>query len=122
MEPYLISLFTFFLGLFLGHRLALGRDRRKEFNDIAQPIRAVLLKERENPTPYARGPSEIEADLLESAMPFWKRGGFSKALAAYRNAKKKNIVQEAMYGTCSFANTDEIIQHIDYVLHYTTRK
>ena len=54
MEPNLFSLLTFLLGLFLGHRLTLWRDRRKEFNDIAQPIRDVLLKERENPTSKVR--------------------------------------------------------------------
>jgi hypothetical protein len=122
MEPYLLSLFTFFLGLFFGHRLTLWRDQRKEFNDITQPIRAALLKERTNPIPYTAGPSEIDADLLESALPIWKRRGFRKALDAYHQAKKKNIVQEKTYGTCSFANTEEIIQHINYVLHYTTRK
>ena len=46
MEPYLPSLLTFFLGFFIGQRLALTRDSGKEFNEIAQAIRALLLKER----------------------------------------------------------------------------
>lgn len=121
MEPYLLSLFTFFLGLFFGHRLTLWRDRRKEFNDIAQPIRAMLLEEKERPTPYFVGPSEIDADQLESVLSFWQRHRFRNSWNAYRHAKKKSVERDS-YGGCLFGNTDEIIQHIEYVLRYTTRK
>lgn len=34
----LISLFTFLAGLYFGNKRAIGRDRRKEFNDLAEPI------------------------------------------------------------------------------------
>jgi hypothetical protein len=30
------------LGLILGHRLALGRDKRKEYNDIVRPLNKAL--------------------------------------------------------------------------------
>lgn len=121
-QSIVIGLITFLLGLFLGHRLSLGRDLRKEFNEISHPFRVALLRQREYPTPDACIFSEIEADLFESALPFWQRRGFRKTLDAYRNENKKNIVQDQKYGTLSFANTDEIIKHIDYVLNYTARK
>lgn len=35
---YRVSLLTFFLGLILGHRFALGRDKRKEFNSAASEL------------------------------------------------------------------------------------
>ncbi|HGJ5860305.1 MAG TPA: hypothetical protein ACHBX6_11555 [Arsenophonus nasoniae] len=34
----LISIFTFFLGLYIGNKQAIGRDKRKEFNNYAEPI------------------------------------------------------------------------------------
>lgn len=34
----LLSLFTFLAGLYFGNKQAIGRDRRKEFNEIAEPI------------------------------------------------------------------------------------
>ncbi|MEZ9861546.1 hypothetical protein AB4353_00005 [Vibrio breoganii] len=37
-----LSLLTFFLGLFLGHRFALGRDKRKEFNAVANEFDSKL--------------------------------------------------------------------------------
>ena len=45
MEQYLISLLTFCLGTLVGHRLPLWRERRKEFNEIAIPIRITLTKQ-----------------------------------------------------------------------------
>ncbi|QBY44221.1 hypothetical protein [Arsenophonus nasoniae] len=34
----LISLLTFFLGLYIGNKHAIGRDKRQEFNERAEPI------------------------------------------------------------------------------------
>ncbi len=40
---YKISLFTFFLGLFLGHRFTLERDKRKEFNAASEVLREKVF-------------------------------------------------------------------------------
>jgi hypothetical protein len=47
---YILSLLTFFLGLILGHWLAIGRDKRKEFNDNAVVLNSKLYDciERDN--------------------------------------------------------------------------
>lgn len=68
------------MGLLVGNRLALDRDKRKEFNAAAQPIRAWLLKELEHPSPYTHSPNVVEVDAFVSCLPFWKRRGFRKAL------------------------------------------
>lgn len=34
----LISILTFLAGLYIGNRQAIGRDRRKEFNEAAEPV------------------------------------------------------------------------------------
>ncbi|MFK3859280.1 hypothetical protein [Pseudoalteromonas rhizosphaerae] len=35
------------LGWIIGHRLALGREKRKEYNDAIEPIRYSLINEQE---------------------------------------------------------------------------
>lgn len=40
----LISVITFVLGLLAGNWLALGRDKRKEFNETAEPVRLFLKR------------------------------------------------------------------------------
>lgn len=39
------GLLTFFIGLIVGNWLAVSRDRRKEFNEAARPIRTALLQQ-----------------------------------------------------------------------------
>lgn len=46
-----IGLITFFLGLFLGHRLSLGREKRKEKISAAEPIRQWIIERRKRPEP-----------------------------------------------------------------------
>ncbi|MBI0429670.1 hypothetical protein [Pectobacterium parmentieri] len=40
-----ISIVTFIAGMFVGHWLSLGRDKRKEFNAVSDPIRMALLEQ-----------------------------------------------------------------------------
>lgn len=49
---YRFSLLTFFLGLFLGHRFALGRDKRKEFNVVALEFDSKLYDYLESDNSY----------------------------------------------------------------------
>jgi hypothetical protein len=54
-----VGLVTGLIGLLIGNRMAIGRDRRKEFNSFIEPIRILLLRERERPTPYSTIPDKI---------------------------------------------------------------
>lgn len=78
-----VSLLTFALGLFLGHRLTLWRERRKEFNAAAMPIRRWLLDLAESPSPFRRQPSNIEMDAFLSRLSRWKRNKFQSTLNQY---------------------------------------
>jgi hypothetical protein len=120
MDPIFLSLLTFCLGLFVGHRLTLSRDRRKDFNEVAQPLREILLKERCGPSPNSAGIGKVDADRLESVIPIWKRSSFKKAWEAYCKSKEE-IFQDPI-GQPFYKNPENIISHIDNVLNYTKRQ
>jgi len=44
----IINIIIFLSGLIIWNRFAIARDKRKEFNIIAEKIRLDLLKEKEN--------------------------------------------------------------------------
>ena len=43
MDPLLTGIAGILIGGLLGHRLALGRDKRKEYNEVVRPIKQKLL-------------------------------------------------------------------------------
>lgn len=120
-QSVIVGIITFCLGVIFGHRLTLWRDRRKEFNDIAMPIRAALLKERERPSPMVSGLSAVDADALAGVLPFWSRRRFRKHWEGYRDAKHNSVERDSV-GGCYFANTEQIVEHIDRVLSFTRRR
>lgn len=102
MDSVLVGLFTFAAGLLTGHRLSLGRDKRKEFNEAVQPIRAYFLAESENPSAYRKQPPKSELDLLFYKMHAWDRRNLRKALSAFHGEKQaaevRNELGEVLYG------------------------
>ena len=108
------------IGGIFGHRLSLRRDRRKEFNEIAEPIRELLLKERRDRSPYVRGLTKIKVDQLESVLPWWSKRRFRTIWNAYQKSKEQLAVDPV--GGRSYRSFDEIAVHIDRLLRYTKRQ
>jgi hypothetical protein len=102
VTPLLWSAFSFCLGLLLGHRLALGRDRRREFNDAALPVREWLLKETERAGRHR--PSAIQFDTFEACLSPWNRYRFRAALERHRSAIEEQTRGD---GTGGFYFEDE---------------
>ncbi len=121
MEPYLFSLFTFFAGLWLGNRLAIGRDRRKEFNEAAHPIRCWLLGESQSPSPYTERPSAMQIDMFMSYLPAWKRIGFRRRYERQDRERKKAEAQDSM-GSVFFKEEKRIMDAVNGCLKYTKRE
>jgi predicted DNA-binding protein YlxM (UPF0122 family) len=74
---YILSLLTFFLGLILGHWLAIGRDKRKEFNDNAVVLNSKLYDCIERDNTYFL-PTTKELRLFTSYVPLYRRWIYEK--------------------------------------------
>jgi len=118
------ELFTalgFFIGLGLGHWLALGRDKRREFNDAALPIREWLIGQINNPSPMAHYPAAIELDIFIQCLPFWSRRGFSSAYEKQSQERQKALTRDSL-GGASYAEGGRIVEALSRCLPYTERK
>lgn len=80
-------LVTGLIGFILGHRLAIGRDRRNEYNAIADQLRGQLIRLRGAHSHCIRDISEADLDLL------YRRAGRVQA-ARVRKAVRRAIEAE----------------------------
>jgi hypothetical protein len=116
-----ISLLTFLLGLIIGNRLALNRDRRKEFNDFVQPIRSWLLFELEDPSPYRKAPSKIEIDNFLHYLPICKKRKFQVYLTKLEKTREQNSYVDD-FGQVFYRNEEDIKTIVEKCLSYTKKK
>jgi len=116
------SLATGLIGLFVGNWLAIGRDKRKEFNAIAERITIVLLNAREQLYPDAKWPDKIDIHFFREALPFWRRRRFDAALCTYKQAHGDDNTTEDEYGDISYKDTKLVAHCIDRLLKFTRKK
>ena len=121
MNSVLLNIITFLVGLLVGNRLAIGRDKRKEFNEAAQPIRAWLLSEVERPSPYSPRPNVVQIDAFVSYLPFWKRSGFRKAYKR-QDCARQDAMEQDSYGQVSYKDDNHIKEWLNALLRYTKRR
>ncbi len=76
------ALLTFLLGFVISHFTAIWRDRRKEFNAAAAPIRAYLLAQMEQPTLVSGKPTDVEMDLFRQHLSGRQYDQFTRAWAS----------------------------------------
>lgn len=120
MSTAVVSIVTFVLGLLLGHRLALGRDKRKEFNEAAQPVREWLLQEASEPSPYRKQPSRLEMDTFVSCLSSRDRSRFNAALQDYRSECKNE--ESNSYGDVSYGDPERVKEPACRLLPFTDRR
>lgn len=113
-----VSLVSFLLGLLLGNRLAIGRDKRKEFNDLINSIRADLLSIKMHPENNLRGTWIITLTLIREKLPFWKRRGFDVAVENYKKSKGDENQNSDMVGGFNYKDTSLISHAADNLLKY----
>ncbi|MFZ6722530.1 hypothetical protein [Undibacterium sp. Ji49W] len=76
-----ISILTFLVGLLVGNWQAIGRDKRKEFNELTDLTFADLTKCVNNRTIYS---SEIDVARIGPYLSFFDRFNFTKYVKKQR--------------------------------------
>jgi len=117
------SLATGLIGLLVGNRLAIGRDKRKQFNAMAKHITIVLLNARESPFPSDEWPNKTAIHFFREALPFWCRRRFDAALCKCNQARSDdNTTTEDEYGDILYKDTNLVAHCIDRLLKFTRKK
>lgn len=112
------SFLTFLLGLFLGHRLSLWRERRKEFNEVAVRIRVVLMAHQADLRPYRKSVDSADLEVFRHLLPARKKLSFARAWTAYE-AAEANTVQDA-YGQSSYGNPESVAAALRRLIRFTS--
>jgi hypothetical protein len=119
------SALSFFGGLILGHWLAIGRDKRKELNEVSEAVYLALEKEKKGhgkPSPLIGGPLNEDFLRLRRSLPWWSRRGFEKALTRYRASRTGPAQVTNSTGDVSYRDPDQVVIAIDRLLPYTNKK
>ena len=113
---------SFLGGFLLGHWLALGRDKRREFNEITKPIRDRIIAVREAPHPlHSELFSAADIDLVNSVLPFWQRKRFTRSCNAYKR-EKNGPVSIGEFGVLYYQDTREMVKQLNRLLSFLNRK
>lgn len=111
------SVLSFFLGLLLGHWLAIGRDRRKEFNESAAPVREWILRQLDRPEgALSEQPTLMERDAFVQRLGFRKRARFSRLFAEMNDEYSRNLRQDPETGVLIYTGSKllpEILKQIE---------
>jgi hypothetical protein len=103
------SLVSVFVGLLIGNWLAIGRDKRKEFNNISLDLFTSLSRQLEHGR-YITPADTAVCLLIEPHIPIYKRGLFRKCVRSYENAQQGISTYEPATGTVTF--DEEKLKHL----------
>lgn len=110
----------------MGHKLSLGRDKRKEFNAVADPIslKLALQKKDLNDGFFPAGKiSTSDFHALERVMPKRKLAGFETAKVLYKESLSQYASIKDEYGdVVKTYDIPSIIKAIEALLVYVERR
>lgn len=109
-------------GGFIGHWLSIGRDKRKEFNTVAENVYLALEKERNAKSPNVTGPSHEDFLRLRRCLPFWSRRNFEHAMCNYEESKGAREQFVTKPDDPIYHNPEVLVAAINDLLVYTKRK
>ncbi len=120
-----IKILIFLFGMVIGNWLAIGRDKRKEFNEIADAVYSALDKEAANIRrngAVVDGPDYATLSNLRRRLPFYKKNGFNKAVENYKKQKSEKSWKQDGYGQAFYIQPENVLSSIDKLKEYTNRK
>ena len=126
-HPFLIGIIAIFsniIGIFIGNRLNVKRDRRKEYNVIAEEISLNLLKEKESIAKHNTANNiieDVDFNKLAIRLTWFKLRRFNTLLEDYRKAKKTNY-RNNKFGGCFYHDKDSVLNSINKLLKFTKLK
>jgi hypothetical protein len=112
-------------GLFFRNRLALGRDKRKEFNEVATPIYEKLREQERillEKNSFSDGPNIADFDNLERHLHFWEKPFFRKTLSRYNKHQDENRYFQIRKADLFVGDMDQFIISIRQLTKYTKRQ
>jgi len=112
------SLCTFLVGLIVGNRLAIGRDKRKEFNDLSVGM-FVDLNNQLKDIRYSKSADTKASLLLEPYFHVYTRMLFRRDVYKYTNAPKVIGTYDEIAGSVT-ADVDED-EKLVYILWCTKK-
>lgn len=107
---------TFLLGLLGGHRLALGRDVRKDYNLVARTVGDFLIAEQAGPHINRVCPTRGDLRALVAFMPWWRRARWLQAWASYQQACQEAHTDPDALGQVGYGDTTRIVAAVDRCL------
>lgn len=125
MSEILSGLLGVLVGGLIGHWLALGRDKRREFNEVVDPVRLSLLKAREDlKKGHAwRAFASPDIDRVRIVLKSSKREALDQALTRYWNAYRDAHKPDGMGGQIILKEkTASVLKEIDYIEALLKRK
>ena len=118
MRNILLNFVCALIGFLFGNWLSIERDKRREFNDLINPIRGGLLVIRSNPSASLTGDWRITCLLIRERLHPWKRKAFDRAIENYIKSKSEdNRIPDGMFGF-SYKNTKIIVHAANDLLKF----
>ncbi|MBD5779934.1 hypothetical protein IEN85_10580 [Pelagicoccus sp. NFK12] len=116
------SLLTGCIGFFFGHRIALSRDKRKEYNEIADRIYLALCKEKERLEAPISGPNEDDFRLFSRHLSLLERKDYEKNYDSYLSTKRGGNTYIDEFGQQFYLNEVLVKNAIDKLIENVKRK
>lgn len=107
---------TFLLGAAVGNYLAINRDKRKEWNEIARQIREPLDVELITPFPDSDRPKIADLNRFEHMLTARKRLSYRQAVKRYQDAHEEHT-HLPKYDFPCFQYEYKSVVHIEKAIH-----